>query len=334
MTDDTITLRNAPDVRGLSFRCFRGETDFPGMVAVRDACMPVDDIEWPVTVTDLARDFAHLTNCDPEQDMIFAEIDGEMVGYGQTSWYQEGDGTRLYHQWGHVVPEWRRRGIGSGILTWLEERQRAIAATHPENGPRFHQAESFEHARATTALLERFGYAPARRWYEMTRPLDGDIPEPTLPVGLEGRPVTPDQYRRIWDADVEAFRDHWGFAEPKEEDYLRWLEDPVVMQPELWQIAWDGDQVAGQVRSFINHKMNEQRGWKRGYTEFISVRRPWRKRGLAKALILRSLRILEEQGMTEAALGVDTENISGALHLYESCGFRPARNGALYRKPL
>jgi len=92
--------------------------------------------------------------------------------------------------------------------------------------------------------------------------------------------------------------------------------------------------VAGQVRSFINHKENAEQGRLRGYTECISVGRPWRRRGLARALILSSLRILKERGMTEAALGVDTENISGALRLYERCGFRPARSGAVYRKPL
>ena len=106
------------------------------------------------------------------------------------------------------------------------------------------------------------------------------------------------------------------------------------MMPELWQIAWDGDQVAGQVRSFINRQENAEQGRLRGYTEFISVGRPWRRRGLAQALILRSLRILKEQGMTEAALNVDTENISGALRLYERCGFHPVRSGAVYRKPL
>jgi ribosomal protein S18 acetylase RimI-like enzyme len=116
--------------------------------------------------------------------------------------------------------------------------------------------------------------------------------------------------------------------------YEGWLEDPVAMMPELWQIAWEGDQVAGQVRSFINHKENAEQGRLRGYTECISVRRPWRRRGLAQALILRSLRILQEQGMTEAALGVETENISGALRLYQRCGFRQVHGGALYRKPF
>ena len=69
---------------------------------------------------------------------------------------------------------------------------------------------------------------------------------------------------------------------------------------------------AGQVRTFINEAENEKYNRKRGFTEFISVRRPWRKRGLARALIVRSLQLQKEQGMTESALGADSENISGA----------------------
>jgi len=60
----------------------------------------------------------------------------------------------------------------------------------------------------------------------------------------------------------------------------------------------------------------------RAPTECISVRQPWRRR-LAASLIMSSLRILQEQDTTEAALGVDTEDTSGALRLYERCGFRP-----------
>jgi len=73
---------------------------------------------------------------------------------------------------------------------------------------------------------------------------------------------------------------------------------------------------------------------RRGYTEGISVRRPWRKRGVASALINRSLLMFREMGMTEAALGVDTENLSGALRVYEASGFRPLSRGTTYRKPL
>jgi mycothiol synthase len=86
--------------------------------------------------------------------------------------------------------------------------------------------------------------------------------------------------------------------------------------------------------SFIDKDQNEIYGRKRGYTENICVRRPWRKQGLAKALIASSLVALKERGMTEAGLGVDSENTSGALHLYEFMGYRVVKRSTIYRKPL
>jgi ribosomal protein S18 acetylase RimI-like enzyme len=38
--------------------------------------------------------------------------------------------------------------------------------------------------------------------------------------------------------------------------------------------------------------------------------------------------------MTEAGLGVDAENISGALHLYELMGYGVVKRSAMYRKEM
>jgi ribosomal protein S18 acetylase RimI-like enzyme len=86
------------------------------------------------------------------------------------------------------------------------------------------------------------------------------------------------------------------------------------------------------VLSFINKAENAEYNRKRGYTENICVLRPWRKQGLAKALIALSLKAIQERGMDHAALGVDAENTSGATHLYEKMGFRVVRRGTIYRK--
>jgi len=86
--------------------------------------------------------------------------------------------------------------------------------------------------------------------------------------------------------------------------------------------------------NFINEAENEQNDRKRGYVELISVQRPWRRKGIAKAMIAKSLKVLKERGMTEAALGVDAENPSGALHLYETLGFRVEKRVVFYRKPM
>jgi len=157
-----------------------------------------------------------------------------------------------------------------------------------------------------------------------------------MPPGLEMRPVELEQYRLIWEASEEAFRDHWGFSPSEEAYYREWLEDPVIFQPALWQIAWDieRDEVAGQVRTFIDELENETHNRWRGYTEFISVRRPYRRRGLARALISESLRVLKARGMTESALTVDTESLTGATRIYEDCGFTVESRSTSYHKPL
>ena len=175
-----------------------------------------------------------------------------------------------------------------------------------------------------------------RYWFEMMRPDLENIPNYPLPEGLEVRPALPEHYRAIWEADHEASRDHWGFTEPSEEDYQAWLTDKTTFQPQLWQIAWDiaTNQVAGQVKTYIDHEQNKLYDRQRGWTESISVRRPFRRRGLARALIARSLQTQKQEGMTESGLGVDSENLSGATRMYEDCGFRIAKRTTFYRKPL
>jgi mycothiol synthase len=84
----------------------------------------------------------------------------------------------------------------------------------------------------------------------------------------------------------------------------------------------------------INAKENEANNRRRGMTELISVARPWRGKGIAKALMARCMTELKARGMTEAALGVDAENPSGALKLYEKMGFKVVKRATFYRKPL
>jgi ribosomal protein S18 acetylase RimI-like enzyme len=167
----------------------------------------------------------------------------------------------------------------------------------------------------------------------MVRPDLENIPDAPLPEGLEVRPVKPEHLRAIWEAEQEAFLDHWGASEVEEGDFERWLNNHPF-QPELWQVAWDGDQVAGMVRTIIDRNQNARFGRQRGYTENISTRRPWRKRGLARALMAQSMRLQKELGMTETALGVDASNPNGALQLYESMGFQVTKKETIYRKPL
>jgi ribosomal protein S18 acetylase RimI-like enzyme len=154
-----------------------------------------------------------------------------------------------------------------------------------------------------------------------------------LPAGIEARPVADRAAALpVMVADDEAFRDHWGYTPTLPGDIEGYLDDPR-QDLALWQVAWDGDEVAGSVLPLIDAADNERFGRRRGWIDSVSVRRPWRRRGIARALLVRGLRALRERGMTEAVLGVDAENPQGALGLYESVGFVLHRRSAVYRKP-
>jgi GNAT superfamily N-acetyltransferase len=268
--------------------------------------------------------------------MIFAEINNEVIGYARGFWRQQENGPRLYYVVGFLVPAWRRRGIGQAMLRWVEDRMRTVAeALSTEETGVFEAFADAENA-GLMAMLENNNYKPVRYFVQMVRENLENIPDFPMPEGLEVRPVLPEHYRAIWEADIEAFRDHWGYSKPTEEDYQSWLGNKTIFQPDLWQIAWDieTEQIAGQVRTFIHAAENDKYNRKRGYTEFISVRRPWRKRGLARALIVRSLRLQKERGMAESALGADSENLTGATRVYEDCGFRTTKRNALYQKSM
>jgi GNAT superfamily N-acetyltransferase len=333
LTDKAIVLPDAPAIAGLTFRRFRGEVDYPAMLAVIDGSKEADGIERTDSVEDIARNYEHLTNCDPFQDMLFAEVDGQVISYSRVTWNQTSDGERIQTHFNFMLPEWRGQGIRRAMLHYNERRLREIAAGHPPDGRRWFEAWAADTEEDWESLLIREGYEAVRHAFEMVRPHLNGIPALPLPEELEVRPAKPKHYRPIWEAAKEAFRDSWQYSEDwfSDEAYESWQQHPTF-QPELWQIAWDGDQVAGMVRSYIHQEENEEYGRKRGYTEDICVRRPWRRRGLARALIARSFGILKEQGMEEAALGVDTQNQNGALQLYESMGFRPVKRHSVYRK--
>jgi len=325
---------NAPDVPGLTFRPFRGESDYPQMLAVLEVCKVADKEEWALSLEDIARDYRHLRNCDPATDMIFAEVDGEVVGYGRTWWEDERKGDRDFTLFTNLVPAWRGKGIRFAMLRWLEDRARENADAHPTDKKEILQGWASEFEKDVIRVYETNGYDVVRWGYEMARSLDEEIRPAPLPAGIEFRPVTDADAPRIFEAAHEAFADHWGETEwftPR--DLEEWREGPHY-DPALWKIAFDGDEIVGTVLNFVNEKENEEYERRRGYTEAICVRKAWRGRGIAKALITESMRMHKENGMTETAHGVDAQNPTGALQLYEGLGYRPVKTGYTYRKPL
>jgi mycothiol synthase len=327
-------IETRPTVTGLAIRRYRGERDLPALHRVWSAAAEANGVEEVRTVEDFRRDYATLVNCDLPNDLLIAEADGDVVAYSRVFWQDLVGGGRSYENFGFVHPAWRRRGIGSVLHRMNEERLRVIADEHPGVAEKWLASESVDADAGSVALLRGDGYGAARFFYEMVaRTLERIVPRP-MPEGLELRPVTTDQYRAIWEASAEAFRDHWGASEWTETEWAQFEADPHNADPRYWRVGWDGDQVAGAIVTTVPTDENERHGRSRVYVAMVSVRRPWRRRGLARALLASSLAGARADGFTSASLGVDTESPTGATDLYRSLGFRPVRTFTSWRKPL
>ena len=320
---------------GLRLRAYAGEADIPVMVDIVNRELEHDGVPFRESVAGFRSWFSHPNDkFDVARDVTIAEIDGEPVAYALRNWVDTTlDNFREYRNDGAVAPEWRRRGIGTALLEHNIERDRALARTHQTDRPRILGSWTSDRMTAAQALLQDFGFEPVRWFFEMTRDLSEPIADVPLPDGLEVRPVVADKIRQIWDADVEAFLDHWGGFDGSDDNYKRFIERPNS-DPTLWVIAWDGDEVAGGVVNAIEAEENEALGVKRGWLHSVFTRRQWRKRGLANALIARSMVALRDRGMDTGILGVDADNPNGALGLYERNGFVVAERSTAWRRPL
>jgi mycothiol synthase len=317
-----ISLPEAPAIPGLRIRRYRGPEDIPAIVEVTNAGRRADGVDWLPSLEDTRNEFEHLNNEVPERDALMAEVDGELVAFVRASWALR-DGRYVLHTQGEVHPRVRRRGLGRALLHGAQARLREIARDLPRDHERQFSSESMAGQDGARALLAADGYVPVRWFAEMLRPLDEPIPDPALPPGLEIRPVTPADHRRIFEAEAEAFRDHWGYREWTDVDFERTFASPDI-ETSLWRVVWDGDEVAAVTETFIHADENRSLGTDHGWLERISTRRPWRGRGVAKAMIASAMLALRERGMSHAALGVDADNPSGAFGLYERLGFRVA----------
>jgi mycothiol synthase len=317
---------------GLRLRPFAGEADLPDMVRVHNAEAEADGLPNRTSLEELAA-FVRNPSASfiPARDITIAELDGRVVGVASRETIDTTDGFREHRLDGEVDPAYRRRGIGHALLLESQRQHRELAATDGSSRTRTFGSWSHERQTGDTALLESAGFERARWFFEMVRPDLGDVPDVPMPDGLEIRPIDRLMARQVWDADVEAFQDHWGGFDSSEEHLQRWLDNPTV-DLSLWVIAFDGDEIASGIINVIDPAQNAALGLQRGWLQSVFTRRQWRRRGLATALIAKSLVVLRERGMTSAALGVDADNPSGALGLYEGLGFAVESRSIAWRK--
>ena len=179
-------------------------------------------------------------------------------------------------------------------------------------------------------VLEEAAWRPIRYSFQMRIDLDRELPEPEWPDGLSPRNMRPGEEERVYEAHMDAFADHWEHHRYTFQDWHDFNIGRHSFDPSLWWLVDDGEELAAISLNAWHFSGDPQFGW----IHVLGVRPPWRKRGLGTALLRHSFRDFQARGATRVGLGVDGENTTGAVRLYEQVGMRPVRRSDTYEKQL
>lgn len=254
---------------------------------------------------------------------VITDENGTIVGYIEFEalepWTQLGFD-------GYVAPDHTGRGIGTAIVDWAKARARTVAEQAPPAERVVLRHFQWAIATQARAFMEASGFQVCRWFYNMLIELDHPIPEPGPIEGITFRPMEDGQERDLWQADDEAFSDHWGYVTEPYEEWLHHHVQRPEFERDLVILAMDGEEMAGYSVNYPTRTEDPKKAW----VSILGVRRGWRRRGIGQALLGHSFRALANRGCERVGLGVDAENPLGAVALYEKAGMHVDREAVSY----
>ncbi len=238
--------------------------------------------------------------------------------------------------WTRVHSDYAATGIQTQLLDWLDERTSQAIAKAPSDA-----AVSVYHGVLSTNQtlandLQAHGYSLVRHFWRMVIELADYTPQPVqLADGLIIRPYDPaTELPALIHAVRDSFRDHWGYLESPFEQELKHWQDMIAREPNydpsLFFIVCDGDQIAGVAMCWKHITEDPKMGW----VGTLGVCRPWRRKGVAKALLYHAFNEFLNRGQERVGLGVDTSSLTGATKVYADVGMKPVRQFDRYQKVL
>ncbi len=311
----------------LHIRRFVKGTDEPVWVDVLNAASKDDGFWRPITVDEFL-----LEQERPGFDFkgrFIAELEDRPVGMVHAGVDRARTDGQGFIRFG-VIPEFRGRGVERQLIETALEELKARGMTTAQGGT---ESAKQDHVR----LFEGLGFERVRVFSLMEMDL-AEVPRDTG----ENKEVTIRPLRLDVDEDIrlfdrlhnEAFSEHFNFRpHTLEETRHRLLNNPYFKQRESFFAVLNGEAV-GYAGVAIDEKYNLQMNTSSGWVTVIGVLKRYRKAGVGTSLMLHAIEDLKAKGMTRALLGVDDDNSTKAIGVYEKVGFRVKRKDFIYQRRL
>lgn len=254
------------------------------------------------------------------QTLVAHAPDGTLVGYADLQ--SASDENAKFALDVRVHPE--HPTASAPILTELERLATAVAVPGASLRAYVPASEA-----ALTASLSSAGYQAIRESFTMEIELQ-DVPDVELPEGVTLRTFVPGDETAVYDAHMESFADHWGFTPEPYDEWATANLERDDFDASLWLLAEADASLAGIV---LCRLIDDARG-PIGWVSILGVRPRWRRRGLGSALLGSAFSELHARGRNRIGLGVDGQNTTNAVALYERAGMRVVRRMNEYERVL
>ena len=263
------------------------------------------------------------------------DASGRLAAYG-TFWATSQTPVHPGFGWA-VHPLYHACGFEDQLFNWANGKSREVVDRCPPDARVSLRCGVNEgYAFAETALAKA-GFTKTRVYVDMGIEMSEKPSAPPFPEGISTRPYRHDaDLPLLVDVVRESFSDHYGHVdEPFEKDlelFRHWLDNDPHFDPDLvvFPVAEDTGQVVGCLLGLTQDPRNPAAG----YIDTVGVRRRYRRRGLATAMLQRSLSMFWDRGMKRVNLDVDGESLTNAVALYERVGMRVFRRYNIYEKLL
>ncbi|MDJ0619499.1 MAG: GNAT family N-acetyltransferase [Calothrix sp. MO_192.B10] len=314
----------------LTKRAYNGEADLNAIANLINACDAVDKLEEGTTVAELQTEFSTPSINQARDLQLWSNGDGELIGFGFL-WITEPSEVIDGFLSIYVHPSHRHINLESEIIAWAEGRMGEVQRLQqiPVRlglGTRDTQCDRIK-------IIENHGFHPTRYFFTMERNLQQAIPQPQLPEGFSIRQMNGEADAQAWvEMFNNSFIDHWNHHDLTIENFIHHINEPCYRPDlDLIAIAPNGT-FAATCHCYIFPEDNIRTGRREGWIGVLATIRNYRRIGLGKAMLLSGLHQLKSAGMNTARLGVDADNPSGALGLYQSVGFDKIYTSIMYMK--
>jgi ribosomal protein S18 acetylase RimI-like enzyme len=307
-------------------------SELPEIAALLSEGLSFDGLVFVQTAEELAEEFDG-TYCDLDQDVIVAIYESIIIGVGYTIFLPSETKEERCYIFGTTKPEYRNKGVGTAVMQWATEHGESLLRSTNRTLPKFLRSDMSATNSTAGSLFQSFNMSPVR-WND------------DLIIDLANSPevFTATEYSIVpWDSSRDeearttknqAFMDHWGSTPTSEEGWEQLVHGSTARLDQSFFALDQYEKIIGVLLSHRYESDDEVLGKRIGWIDKLATLSEHRKKSVGKSLITHALAAYKRDGLTHAALDVDTENPTGAYGLYTAVGFSTFRGKVTYERTV